>query len=121
MARAYTILVVDDDPELLEIYSAALAQHRHFVLTAKDGYEAIRVLVERNIDLLIADIVMPGLTGPQLAAQAKLMRPGIHVMYVTGVGAAPDRTDVSPLGRILRKPVRVAELVAAVQQEMMPQ
>lgn len=53
------------------------------VLTASTGYEALRVLVERWLDLLITDVVMPGISGFELARQAKLMRPHLHVIYLS--------------------------------------
>jgi CheY-like chemotaxis protein len=56
------ILVVDDDPELSQVLVDTLTDVDHAVLTAADGFEAIRILTEHHIDLLIADVRMPGST-----------------------------------------------------------
>lgn len=118
MVRSYMILVVDDEPTLLQTYSSVLSASGHFVWTAGDGYEAIRMLVERHVDLLIADIHMPGLSGLHLGAQAKLMCPGIHVMYITGFGCQPDQMPTRRIGIVMKKPIRPAELLQAIEREM---
>jgi CheY-like chemotaxis protein len=52
-----------------------------------DGYEAVRILAGRWVDLLIADIKMPGLDGFELARQAKLMRPNLYVIYLSATSS----------------------------------
>src|SRR5690348_4504896 len=84
MARMYTILITDDDPDVLSVMAAILRAPGYTVLTAPDGYEAIRVLADRHVDLLLTDLRMPGLDGQQLVIQAKVMRPSLHVVYMTG-------------------------------------
>lgn len=118
MRRLYTMLVVDDEPALLATYSLALSEPGHAVLTAADGYEAIRILVERHVDLLIADINMPGLDGLHLGAQAKLMCPGIRVIYITDFCGGLDQMTGRRLGVVIKKPIRPAALLQAVEQEM---
>ena len=118
MPRPYSILVADDDAQLLDVYCAALAQVGHAVLPASDGYEAIRILVERYTDLLIADINMPGLSGLELGAQAKLMRPCINIIYITGYHRLLERAPRPISGLVMRKPVRPADLLTAVERTM---
>jgi hypothetical protein len=117
MARPYSILVVDDEPVVLEMYASALAAAGHLVLRATDGYQAIRILVERHADLLIADINMPGLGGLDLAAQAKLMCPAMHVLFVSGLGAPSDALKPPP-GPLITKPIRPAELLRIIERTM---
>src|SRR5437870_13544703 len=83
MGRAHleTILFVDDDPDIREIVAEALAAPGHGVLTASDGYDAIRILADNWISILITDVNMPGINGFELARQARVMRPNIHVIY----------------------------------------
>lgn len=111
-------MLVDDDLDLREIVCAILSEPGHTVLTAADGFEALRVLVERAVDLLITDLKMPGISGFELARQAKLMRPYLHVIYVTGHDSAITRTGGRTYGTLLQKPVRAHELLELVDREM---
>jgi CheY-like chemotaxis protein len=110
----HTILVVDDDPQVLAVVPAILRQPGYIVLTASDGYEAIRILADRHIDLLVTDIRMPGLSGAELATQARVMRPTLHVMFITGFADAVGKVR----GRIVQKPIRAADLIQTVKNEM---
>ncbi len=86
------------------------------VLTADDGYEALRILSEkRPIDVLFADIVMPGMDGVQLARQAKLMRPEIKVLFATGYVQKATERNAIHVGRVLYKPLRQAEVIREVE------
>jgi two-component system, sensor histidine kinase LadS len=118
MPRPYSILVVDEEPALLEKYCSALSEAGHRVWPAADGYQAIRILVERYADLLIAEINMPGLNGLELGAQAKLMCPGINVIYITGGQRVIDGAVKPPPGAIIRKPIRPADLLQAIDKAM---
>ena len=115
MSVLYTVLAVDDDPHVLEIVAKVLEVAGYTVLTAQDGYEAIRVLAERHVDLMIADIRMPGLDGIQLSIQAKLMRPNLHIFHLTGFAEAAAKARY---GRVIEKPVRADDLIKAVQNEL---
>ncbi|HEX3498960.1 MAG TPA: response regulator [Stellaceae bacterium] len=112
-----TILLVDDDLELRDVVVAILAEPGYTVLTAADGYEALRILVERSVDLMITDIKMPGLSGFELARQAKLMRPNLHVIYLSGQASGPDRKGPT-YGALIHKPVRARELLDVIEHEM---
>jgi DNA-binding response OmpR family regulator len=112
-----TILLVDDDLELRDVVVAILAEPGYTVLAAADGYEALRILVDRSVDLLITDVKMPGISGFELARQAKLMRPNLHVIYVSGQASGPDRMGPT-YGVLMHKPVRAGELLAVIAREM---
>ena len=73
MARLDTILLADDDPDLRDLIVATLAIAGYAVLAATDGYDAVRVLADNWVNLLIADIRMPSMDGFELARQAKVM------------------------------------------------
>jgi DNA-binding response OmpR family regulator len=114
VVRLYTILVAEDDPELREIIAATLAEPGYAVLTASDGYEAVRILAENWVNLLITDIKMPGMDGFDLARQAKVMRPHIQILYLSGY--PPDSVkSIGPIyGKVLKKPIRMSDLLAEV-------
>jgi DNA-binding NtrC family response regulator len=108
----HSILFVDDDPQLRQIVSTVLADAHHAVMTAGDGFQALRILSANHVDLLITDIKMPGMSGLQLGQQAKLLHPKLHVMYISGYPASPS------YGVVLYKPVRPAELTAEVRRKL---
>jgi CheY-like chemotaxis protein len=113
-----TILLVDDDLELRQVLVAILAEPGHTVLTASNGYEALRILVERVVDLLITDVRMPGISGFEFARQAKLMRPYRHVIYLSGQNIDADVYAGPTYGRVIRKPVHAGDLLREVGAEL---
>jgi CheY-like chemotaxis protein len=119
MVRRFTVLFVEDDTAVREMVVGLLREHGFNVLTASDGYEAIRLLVEHAVDLMFTDIVMPGLDGFELAQQAKLMRPEIHVLYMTGYAEQFAGRGLR-YGKLLQKPVRPDTLLAEVCQALAP-
>ena len=82
---------MDDDPEVRAVTSAYLTEMGHRVIEAPDGASAIDVLrTDRQIDILVADFAMPGMTGFDLAVKAREHRDGIGILLITGY-ADPDR------------------------------
>ena len=85
------VLVVDDDVLVLEVVASMLEELGCETLRARSGIEALRTIAnDRTIDVLIADINMPGLDGSALAARARDFRPELAVILLTG-GAADSR------------------------------
>ena len=117
MLTPYTILVVDDDPLVLDVVAKILGAPGCTVLTARDGAEALRTLGERSVELMITDLIMPGLDGVQLGIQAKLMHPYLHIIYITGFADIAKRARY---GRVLQKPIRAAALIQSVKSELLP-
>src|ERR1700730_6407994 len=84
-------------------------------LSAGDAYEAIRPLAEHQVDLIFTDIIMPSMDGVQLAKQARLMRPGIKVLFATGYAQKAMERGASRHGKVLFKPLREAEVIREVE------
>ncbi|HEX6840610.1 MAG TPA: response regulator [Stellaceae bacterium] len=111
-----TILLVEDDIGVRDVLIRILSERGFAVLTAGDAYEAIRILADRHVDVLFADIVLPGgIDGVQLAKQARLMRPGIRVLFQTGYAQKATEHDAFRLGRVLFKPLRRRDIVQAIE------
>ena len=115
MAPSFTVLIVDDDSDMRDVLAQVLREKGLRVLTASHGYEAVRILGDHPVDLLLADIVMPGMDGVQLAAQAKLIRPGIKVLFATGYAQKANERNAMRLGRVLFKPFRQPDVIREVE------
>ena len=96
-----TILFVEDDRAVRDVVMQMLYQRGFAVLTAADAYDAIRILRERHVDVLFTDIILPGgMDGVQLAKPARLIRPGIKVLFQTGYA---HTTTAREAGWLLRE------------------
>src|SRR5207253_8969627 len=81
-----TVLIVEDNDTVRELLCKTLARHGYTVLEAASGDEALALAHrhERPVDLLITDVVMPRMSGRQLADQLKSWQPGLRVLFVSG-------------------------------------
>jgi CheY-like chemotaxis protein len=118
MAQKITILVADDDPEVRTAVAAILAEPGYTILTASDGYEALGILADKWVNLLITDVRMPGIDGFELARQAKVMRPQLHVIYFSGYSTQEEEKAGPIYGPVLRKPLRMADILDEVSKEL---
>ena len=107
-----TVLVVDDDPLVLDYATNVLQDCGYTVLAASNGPAALMLLRDHAlIDLLFTDVVMPGLDGVELARRALQQSPGLKVLFTSGYAA-----DVIPAGRLLKKPYRPRQLTGEVSE-----
>ena len=114
MAR---IMLAEDDDSMRGFLAAALARAGHEVVAFADGWSALGG-EPAGYDLLIADIVMPGMDGVELARRARLIRPELRVMFITGFAAVVLDGGRSPLpgASVLSKPFHLKDLVAHVDR-----
>lgn len=114
-----TLLVVDDEVDMLELAQSSLSNAGYQVLTAEDGHRALQLLEkEPDIKLLISDIVMPGgINGYELANQATALRPDLRILFTSGftdeLGSEKSRTKNEH--NLLSKPYQLSELIERVQ------
>jgi two-component system cell cycle sensor histidine kinase/response regulator CckA len=109
-----TILVVEDEDEVRAFLRRALQRSGYTVLEARNAGEAL-LLCEQHagaIELLLTDVVMPRMTGPELAARLRPMRPAMRVVYVSGY--SEDRID-EPHDAFVAKPMSVDALLQSVR------
>ena len=117
-----TVLVVDDEEDLLEVALAYLAEMGFTSFDAKDGASALDVLAEHEeIDLMVTDIVMPGgMNGVELVQKALLLRPDLKIIYSSGFPAEALAEKSMPLldGPLLHKPYQRNEFAAIIHRVM---
>jgi DNA-binding NtrC family response regulator len=116
-----SVLVVDDDIEVLQAVCAVLAHAGHAVERADGGIPALDILDQRKpVDLLLTDVVMPGLHGFNLARMAVLRRPEIKVLYYTGHSELPIimQDEGQRYGKMLRKPLLPDDLRREVSEAL---
>jgi PAS domain S-box-containing protein len=84
-----TILLIEDEASLLALSARTLRAFGYRVLEAQSGSEAIEIfrIMSEEIDILVTDVVMPGISGPELAAQLIAQRPELPVLYISGYSA----------------------------------
>jgi two-component system cell cycle sensor histidine kinase/response regulator CckA len=113
-----TVLLVEDEPTVRGVAERALTRHGYTVITADDGEQALEVLARgEEIDLLISDVVMPGMDGPTMVKQARKDRPDLKILFMSGYAEEQLRKsiNVENVG-FLPKPFSVQELAEAAKR-----
>jgi len=110
------ILLVDDDPELLALLRSLLESSGFAVYTATDGPTALRILPQVAPDLIILDVLMPGMSGKEVCQQIRRHSP-VPILFLTAIGEVDSIVDGLNRGAddYMVKPFHPAELVARVQ------
>jgi len=112
-----TILLVDDEQSVRTIVLKILRRAKYNVLEAENGEAALQIAANHpgKIDLVITDMYMPGLRGPEVVERLAPTRPGLRALFMSGYADQDARTGV-PLGaNFLNKPFSGQELAAAVE------
>ena len=114
------ILLVEDDESLRKFLAQALARAGHEVNDFGDGQEAWIELREVAFDLLLTDIVMPGMDGIELAKRAAEMNAAMKIMFITGFAAVAlhPASNAPKQAKVLSKPFHLREIVAEVERMM---
>ena len=115
-----TILLTEDEADVREIARQFLESGGYQVIEAKDGEEALHRARENRgkIDLLVTDMVMPGMTGQELAVRLQQEHPEICVVFMSGYSehAATEMADADPSVKLLTKPFSRTALLKAVRE-----
>jgi DNA-binding response OmpR family regulator len=117
--RTVRILVVDDDPILLELLTDTLTAIGYEATPASDGIIALDILTTQKFDLMITDIKMPRMDGIQLLKKVKRHYPGLPVLFITGV-ASQEVIGQAEADGFLAKPFRIAHIEELIQQTLSP-
>lgn len=108
-----TVLVVDDEPEVRKLVTAMLTRTGYRVLTADSGENAVRLFRNNpGVDLLLTDVVAPGMSGPMIAEQIAQIRPEVKVVFMSGYEGTQvvQRYVVEKGYSLLIKPFTMAQL-----------
>jgi CheY-like chemotaxis protein len=92
-----TILCVDDEENQLAVRKLVLESKGYAVLTAPSGQQALALLAQHSVDLVLSDHLMPGLTGAELARQIKAQKPELPVILISAVNEIPADADYADL------------------------
>jgi signal transduction histidine kinase/CheY-like chemotaxis protein len=118
--RRATILLAEDEPNVRNATARVLRRAGHEVLLAEDGKRALEVARNHpgNVDVLVTDVVMSRMGGPELARALLSERPGLRVLFVSGYSWNEELPDSDPSGGIayLRKPFSPPELVQKLSE-----
>lgn len=122
MKKPLPILIVEDDPDLREALSDTLALSRYRVLTATDGENAVELLRQHAVGLVITDVQMPRMNGISLLHEIKSHWPHVPVLLMTAYGVISQAVEAMREGasNYMVKPFDVADLLAQVARYMLP-
>jgi two-component system, cell cycle sensor histidine kinase and response regulator CckA len=114
-----TILVVDDEPEVRKLVTAMLARNGYKVLTADTGENAVRLFRNNpGVELLLTDVVAPGMSGPMIADEIAALKPDIKVLFMSGYDGTQvvQRYVVEKNYSLLIKPFTMEQLENKVSE-----
>jgi DNA-binding NtrC family response regulator len=118
--KKLSALLVDDREEFATALSQRLTLHGMDVETANSGEDALGILKEKAIDVVVLDVIMPGMGGLELLERIKTTNPDIRVILLTGHGSTKEGIEGMRLGAFdfLTKPVDLEELITKMKTSM---
>jgi CheY-like chemotaxis protein len=115
MCKKELILCVDDEENQLAVRKLVLESKGYEVLTAASGQQALGLLAQHQVDLVLSDHLMPGLTGAELARQIKVQMPEVPVILISAVNEVPvDAAYADLFMSKLDGPMAMCENIAAM-------
>jgi signal transduction histidine kinase/CheY-like chemotaxis protein len=122
VAGTETILLAEDEEGVRELLEEVLGRNGYTVLTASSGAEAVQIseFYEGEVHLLVTDVVMPGMSGPDVASRLRARRPGIRVVFLSGYtdDALAAKGGLAAGEHFLQKPFSASELVQLIRQAL---
>jgi len=118
MSEKQSILLVDDDEQLCTSIGRMFERFGYKVTTAHDGREALDVLSDDNIDLVISDLRMPNVDGIELMEEIKRKKIDVPIIFLTAYGEIESYMDLMNMGAFeyLNKPLDVKEILRTARK-----
>jgi len=115
-----SILIVDDEPSILQSLSGLLSDEGFEVLTAANGYEALKIVDTKFPDLVLLDIWMPGIDGIETLKEIKKNNPYIQVIIISGHGTIETAVKATKLGAfdLIEKPLSIDKIIVAINNAL---
>jgi len=117
-SSSYSILLVEDEPEILNLLRDMLRLKGHHVVAMSDGEKALELIDSSNFDLVLTDLGMPVVSGWEVAKRAKAKNPKTPVVMITGWGAKYEDIDLASRGvdLMLAKPLSCDSLLSSIEK-----
>lgn len=115
-----SVLVVDDEPSILQSLSGILSDEGFEALTAGNGYEALKIIEEQSPDLVLLDIWMPGIDGIETLQEIKKNNPFLQVIIISGHGNIETAVKATKLGAydFIEKPLSIEKVIVAINNAL---
>jgi two-component system nitrogen regulation response regulator NtrX len=115
-----SVLVVDDEPSIVQSLSGLLSDEGYKVSTAVNGYEALKVVDSDSPDLVLLDIWMPGMDGIETLKEIKKYHPHVQVIIITGHGNVETAVKATKLGAfdLIEKPLSIDKIILTINNAL---
>ena len=115
-----SILIVDDEPSIVKSLKGLLSDEGFDVLTAPNGYEALKIIESDSPDLVLLDIWMPGIDGIETLKEIKTSNPYIQVIIITGHGNVETAVKATKLGAfdLIEKPLSIDKVIVGINNAL---
>ncbi|MEZ4528954.1 MAG: sigma-54 dependent transcriptional regulator [Desulfobacterales bacterium] len=115
-----TILIIDDEPSILQSLSGLLSDEGFEVLTASNGYEGLKMIEEEAPDIVLLDIWMPGIDGIETLKEIKKGNPSLQVIVITGHGNVETAVRATKLGAfdLIEKPLSIDKVIVDINKAL---
>src|SRR5215470_14211841 len=112
------VLVIDDDPEMLDLARFHLEKSGYDVASADTGAQGLRLVAEHHYDVALTDLKLPDIDGIEFVAKLKEASPGTEVIMITGYGSVSVAIDATKAGAFyfIEKPVEFEELMVLIEK-----
>jgi len=115
-----SILIVDDEPSILQSLSGILSDEGFEVITAPNGYEALKTIETQSPDLVLLDIWMPGIDGIETLKEIKKTSPNVPVIMITGHGTIETAVNSTKIGAFdfIEKPLSIDKMIVSIHNAL---